>query len=443
MAVTETVYLESLGCAKNLVDSEVMLGILAQAGYRFTRQCSEADIIIINTCAFIEDAVEESIDTIFRHARQKTAGACRHLVVCGCLPQRYKDSLPEALPGVDLFLGTGETGSIARHLKKLSAGKGPGRVLWGRKSFLMHAATPRILATPGGSAYIKIAEGCAHRCTYCTIPAIRGPCRGRPQGSIIREAATLAGQGIREINLISQDTTQYRDLAGLLRRLARISGLSWIRLLYCHPRNLTGDIIKVIAGEEKVCSYIDMPLQHISDRVLKRMGRRTTRKKTEALLDALRRQVPGIAIRTTFIVGFPGETAGDFKELLSFAEQFRFDHLGVFPYRDEEGTPAAQLGPKVREKIKQERYALLMQAQAAIAREKNRAYGGRELDVLIEGASAHPRYALQGRAAFQAPEVDGVVYTNDAVPAGSFVKMRITRALTYDLVGKRVLSDEY
>lgn len=439
MELKEAVYVLSLGCAKNLVDSEVMLGLLSKAGYRFTGSREEADIIIVNTCAFIEDAAQESIEAILQAAEEKKSGSCKYLVVSGCLPQRYTDELPESLPEVDLFIGTGEFQNIAKHLKKLRSGKIASKLLCARDSFLMNAGTPRILSTPGGSAYIKIAEGCSHRCTYCTIPSIRGPYAGRSEQSVVKEAKRLASRGIREINLISQDTTQYEGLARLLKKLSRIPELKWIRLLYCHPLNLHKDTIQVLADEEKVCRYIDMPLQHIADSVLKRMGRRITRKKIGALLESLRRAVPGVALRTTFIVGFPGETHKDFKELLEFVEAFRFDHLGAFQYRDEAGTPAFRLDGSVPEKIKKERFHQLMSLQAGIAKEKNRTHVGKELDVLVEGPSTNNKYLLQGRTEFQAPEVDGVVFINEDIPVGSFVKTAITKALTYDLAGRVVM----
>ncbi|MEI6126154.1 MAG: 30S ribosomal protein S12 methylthiotransferase RimO, partial [Pseudomonadota bacterium] len=410
MELKETICVVSLGCAKNLVDSEVMLGLLAKAGYGFTGNRKEADIIIVNTCAFIEDAAQESIGAIVQAAGEKKSGACKHLVVCGCLPQRYADELPAALPGVDLFIGTGEFQNIVKHLKALRSGASASKLFCTRGSFLMNARTPRILSTPGSSAYIKIAEGCSHRCTYCTIPSIRGPYAGRSAQSVVSEAKMLAARGIREINLISQDTTQYEGLAGLLRKLGRIPELKWIRLLYCHPLHVHKDTIQALAEEEKVCRYMDIPLQHVSDSVLKRMGRKITRKKTEAVLEVLRQAVPGISLRTTFIVGFPGETHKDFKELLKFVEDFRFDHLGAFQYRDEAGTPAFRLDGKVAEKTKSERFHQLMSLQAGIARERNKACVGKELEVLIEGPSSNNKFLLQGRTEFQAPEVDGVVF---------------------------------
>ncbi len=438
MELKSSVCLVSLGCAKNLVDSEVMLGVLAKAGYGLTADQRAADIIIVNTCAFIEASEREAVEAVLTAAEFKKTGRCRHLVVCGCLPQRYKNELVARLPGVDLFLGTGEFGRIAAHLKKLAAGPARARVHGSRPTLLMGAATPRVLSTPPGSAYVKIAEGCSHRCTYCTIPLIRGPYRQRGPASIIGEARGLARQGVRELNLIAQDSTRYEGLAGLLRGLARIRGIAWLRLLYGHPATVSRELIEVMAAEEKVCPYLDIPLQHVADPVLKRMGRKVTRAKTEALIESLRGRVPGIALRTTFIVGFPGETDRDFKALLDFVRQARFDHLGAFMYSEEAGTPAARLPGRLPEAVKRERLHALMSLQRGISRETLAARRGAELEVLAEGPAENRRYPSQARSRFQAPEVDGVVLLDRPVPAGALVRARITRALTYDLVGEVV-----
>jgi len=437
----QTICLVSLGCAKNLVDSEVMLGVLARAGFAMTADREAAGIIIVNTCAFIEDSTREALETIFDLARCKQTGSCRHLIVCGCLPQRYKNELLAELPEVDLFLGTGEFDRIDKHLHKLIAGRQTSRLHSSRPTLLMSPATPRVLATPAGSAYLKIAEGCSHRCAYCTIPLIRGPYRARGQRSILQEARHLAEGGAKELNLIAQDTTRYDDLAGLLRRLARISGIAWLRLLYGHPASLSRDVLEVMAGEEKVCRYLDIPLQHIADPVLRRMGRETTRAKTEKLLGLMRSLVPEIALRTTFIVGFPGETDSDFEQLMEFAAHARFDHLGVFMYSDENGTPAARLSGKVPEAVKRERRHRLMIQQRLISKQKLGAFKSKELTVLVEGPAANRRYPVQARTEFQAPEVDGVVMLQEVLPAGAMVRVRIMRALTYDLAGKTFCHD--
>jgi len=435
MELKKSVYIESLGCAKNLVDSEVMMGFLVRAGFQFTAAAADAEIIIINTCSFIADAVQEAIETILELVQHKQQGSCRYLIVCGCLPQRYREELVRELPEVDLFLGTGEFQTIVHYIQQLESDSLASRMFVTTPTFLPDDKTPRIISTPGSSAYIKIADGCSHHCTYCTIPGIRGPYIYRPITSIVKEAHHLAENGIVELNLIAQDTTQYPDLAVLLQQLAAVAGIEWIRLLYCHPLNLSRDIIRVMAEEKKICNYIDLPLQHITDSMLKRMGRRMTRKQTEAVLEQLRDALPEIALRTTFMVGFPGETDEDFQQLVDFIRAFGFDHLGVFSYRDEEGTPAAGLGEKVPEPLKKERYDRVMRLQAAIARDKNRRRVGQSLDVLVEDISSEQQYRLQARTVFQAPEVDGVVFLDEDVTIGSFVPVTITGALTYDLVG--------
>jgi len=438
------VYLVSLGCAKNLVDSEVIQGVLVQAGHVLTPDRKAADIIIVNTCAFIEEATREAIETILSLAEEKKRGACQYLVVCGCLPQRYKESLVKVLPEVDLFIGTGEFQHIARHIKKLETGQHKAKIFTDHATYLLNPATPRILATPGYTAYVKIAEGCSHCCTYCTIPKIRGPYASRSPRSIAAEVKNLAAMGVKEINLIAQDTTRYGlergqkdDLTALLKKLVRIPDITWLRLLYCHPLTITDALISLLAAEEKICSYLDLPLQHISDPVLKRMGRRITGQRIQTLLYSLREKVPDISLRTTFMVGFPGETVRDFSALLKFVADFKFEHLGVFRYRDEEGTPASKISPKVPEKTKEERYHAIMSLQAKISRKKNRSRTGQLIDVLVEGPAQKKGYALQGRAVFQAPEVDGMVYIKEGrAAAGSFVKVKITSGLTYDLAGE-------
>ena len=434
--MTNKIYLESLGCSKNLVDSEVMLGLLSEGGCEIVDLPEKAGIIIINTCSFVEDAVKEAIETIYSLAREKSEGACQYLIVCGCLPQRYGRELLKEMPEVDLFLGTGEFQNISSHIDKMINGQVNERMLNSSNTFLMNDKIPRALMSPGSSSYIKIAEGCSHKCTYCTIPSIRGEYQQRTQTSVLNEANQLAEQGIEEINLVAQDTSRFNGLPVLLKKLAKIDGLKWIRLLYCHPHNMSDDLIKVIAAEKKVCKYIDIPLQHISDSVLKRMGRRINREQTEKLILKMKDNIPDIALRTTMIVGFPGETDKDFMELMQFVKETQFDSLGAFIYSDEEGTPATRLKGKVDAKVKKARFKELMRLQAGISRKKNSARKGKELEVLVEGISVNEKYLLQGRAEFQAPEVDGVVYLTDNVPIGSFVKVKITHSLTYDFVGK-------
>ena len=425
-----TVYIESLGCAKNQVDSEIMLGCLQKEGFTLHDDIGSAEIIIINTCAFIEEATRESIDTILEYTALKRTGSCRALIVCGCLPQRYRQEIARELPEVDLFLGSSEYGHIAEHITSLAKGPSAERLIIGRQAFLQTAGTPRVISAPGSSAYLKIAEGCSHGCTYCAIPAIKGPFRQRSRSSILHEARTLARAGIQEINLVAQDTTRYSGLAALLSGLCRVRGLEWLRLLYCHPAHLHTDIITMMASEPKLCRYIDIPLQHIADPVLKRMGRRESRGRIEALIDKARSVCPEIALRTTFIVGFPGETDRDFQDLLGFVRSARFDNLGAFCYRAEEGTPAARMPDAVPEDVKRERYAALMGLQKQIAREKNAAMKGCRLRVLVDGISPRKAYALQARTEFQAPEVDGVVFLNDDIPIGEFATVTVTRSLT-------------
>jgi ribosomal protein S12 methylthiotransferase len=434
--MTNKIYLESLGCSKNLVDSEVMLGLLSEGGCEIVDLPEKAGIIIINTCSFVEDAVKEAIETIYSLAREKDEGACQYLIVCGCLPQRYGRQLLKEMPEVDLFLGTGEFQNIFSHIDKMINGQVNERMLNSSGTFLMNDKTPRALISPGSSSYLKIAEGCSHKCTYCTIPSIRGEYQQRTQASVLNEANKLAEQGIEEINLVAQDTSRFKGLPVLLKKMVKIDGLKWVRLLYCHPLNMSDDLIKVIAEEEKVCKYIDIPLQHIADPVLKRMGRRINREQTEKLVLKMKAKVLDIALRTTMIVGFPGETDKDFDELLGFVKDMEFDSLGAFVYSDEEGTPASRLKGKIPEKIKKARFKELMRLQAGISRKKNSSRKGKEMEVLVEGISVNEKYLLQARAEFQAPEVDGVVYLTDNVPIGSFVKVKITHSLTYDLVGK-------
>lgn len=436
--MTHKIYLESLGCSKNLVDSEVMLGLLSEGGCEIVDLPEKAEIIIINTCSFIEDAVKDAVETIYSLAREKDEGACRYLIVCGCLPQRYGRELLKEMPEVDLFLGTGEFQNISSHIDKMINGLINEKMLTSSGTFLMNDNIPRALISPGSSSYIKIAEGCSHKCTYCTIPSIRGEYQQRTQTSVLNEAIKLAEQGIEEVNLVAQDTSRFKGLPALLKKMAVIDGLKWIRLLYCHPLNMSDDLISVIAAEKKVCNYIDMPLQHISDSVLKRMGRRINREQTEALILKMKDTIPGIAFRTTMIVGFPGETDKDFMELMQFVKETQFDSLGTFIYSDEDGTPANRFKGKVDDKVKKERFRKLMKLQSEISRKKNALKKGSQMEVLVEGISSNEKYLLQGRTEFQAPEVDGVVYLTDNVPIGSFVNVKINKTLTYDLVGKAV-----
>jgi ribosomal protein S12 methylthiotransferase len=444
MELKPKVYLESLGCAKNLVDSEVIAGHLNESGFSFTPTAEEAEIIIINTCAFIEEAVKEALETTRRLAVLKQNGSCRRLVVAGCLPQRYGKKITvksDALKEVDFFIGGGEIHKIAQLLKEEKGDHSkPEYVTPDPSPFLLDHTTPRIPSTPPHTAYLKIAEGCSHHCSFCTIPAIKGVYRSRTPQSIIAEGQMLAERGVREVNLIAQDTTAYgRDLPGnpgidyLLKHLSRETDLQWIRILYGHPNHLSRDILAAMRAEEKVCNYLDLPLQHISDPVLHNMGRRTTSTKIKRLIAEMRSFIPGLFLRTTFIVGFPGETDEHFRELLQFVQEVKFEHLGAFKYSDEEGTKAFKLKDKVEHHIIEERYHELMSTQSFISSQLNHSLIGTSQNVLVEGIDPGSGL-LTGRTPFQAPDIDGIVFiTKGEAPGGVMAEVAVTGAQTYDL----------
>lgn len=443
----ETVSLVSLGCPKNLVDSEVILGLLSKKGYSLASHPSEAQIIIVNTCSFIEDASREAIETILDLARYKENGTCRLLVVSGCLPQRYGRSLEEEFPEVDLFVGTGDFQNLPEILSKNQKV----RSFLSKPTFLYDEKTPRILATPSFYAYLKIAEGCSNLCTFCTVPKIRGAYRSRKIRSVLDEAGRLADRGVREIILIAQDTTAYgRDLHDgtnlekLLEGLIRVEGLRWIRMLYSYPKPdyFTEGLLKLMASEEKICPYLDLPIQHIDDEILKRMGRRSRSQEIYNLLQKIRAALPEISLRTSLIVGFPGETEKHFRTLLEFVEKVQFDHLGTFKYSAEEGTPASRLAGSVPETVKEERLGLLMDLQKRISLKKYRARVGERMEVLVEGQDRQRR-RLRGRLKTQAPEIDGSVLLKGKATPGDWVEAKITKALSYDLIGQieRILPD--
>jgi len=440
-------HIVSLGCPKNLVDSEVMAGILMRRGFRLTTDAREAGIIIINTCAFILPAKEEAIEAILTAATYKKTAACSRLIVAGCLPQRHGAELARAIPEVDLFIGTAEVPHIAEHLTGMATPRYDGpRVRTGRPDFLMHAGHPRRLMTPSYTAYLKIAEGCGNSCSYCIIPNLRGPARSRTPEDIVAEARKLVGRGVKELILIAQDTTAYgRDLpdrpslTGLLRELAALEELVWIRLLYSHPAKITPELIRILNGDPKICPYLDMPIQHIDDEILGAMNRRGNGRKIRSLLKTLRAEGPDIALRTSLIVGFPGETKKKFSELMDFVRTARFDHLGVFPYYREEGTAAAALPARIPAAEKERRRELIMDAQADISGQLLR----RRLDtvetVLIEGKSGQADYPFVGRTRRQAPEIDGITFVRGrGLRPGRFVSVRITAVTTYDLFGEVV-----
>lgn len=437
----------SLGCPKNLVDSEVMAALLTSHGYGITKSPGEAHILIVNTCAFILPAKEEAIEAILLMAQYKGAGACTYLVATGCLPQRYGLDLATALPEVDLFLGTAEVPYIADHLARLESGaSNDTKVKAGKPDFLMRSVHPRLLMTPAYSAYLKIAEGCGNHCAYCIIPDIRGQARSRPPADILTEARVLAGQGVKELIVIAQDTTAYgSDLRGrpsltrLLTELATVDGIAWVRLLYAYPTKITPELIRCLDGEMKICSYLDMPIQHIDDDILKAMHRHGDGQDLREIIRMVRDSGPGIAIRTSLIVGFPGETRKKFDRLVDFVGEMRFDHLGVFTYSREEGTAAATLPARISEVEKNRRRDILMEEQSSISLEILQRKVGSLEEVLIEGKSDLAAYPFLGRNSRQAPEIDGVTYVRGKrLKPGQIVSVRIREASEYDLFAERI-----
>ena len=434
----------SLGCDKNLVDSEVMLKLLEEKGYQFTDDETEADVIVINTCCFIGDAKEESVNTILEMAEYRKSGSCKALIVTGCLAQRYQKEILDEIEEVDAVLGTASYDAVAETVEK---------VLGGQKELrfesidrLVPDQGGRVLTTGGHYAYLKIAEGCDKRCTYCIIPKLRGHFRSVPEEQLLAEAQRLADQGVKELILVAQETTVYGvDLYGekrlpqLLTKLARVPGIRWIRVQYCYPEEITEELIQVIKNEPKVCHYLDLPIQHASDRILKRMGRRTTQADLRRIIGRLREEIPDICLRTTLISGFPGETEDDHEELMRFVDDCEFDRLGVFPYSAEEDTPAASMPDQIPEEVKEERRAELMELQQEIAFEKAEEMAGRELTVMIEGKVADEN-AYVGRTYKDAPGVDGYLFlnTDETLMSGDFSRVRVTGALEYDLIGELI-----
>lgn len=432
----------SLGCSKNLVDTEVMLGLLQQNGYELVNEPSEADVLIVNTCAFIDSAKEESITAILTMAEYKTPGKgrCRALIVAGCLGQRYGQELLDDLPEADGIVGTGSWHRIMEAVEATLAGNRV--VIAGENEIIYDAATPRIPTTPPYTAYVKIAEGCNNRCAFCAIPMIRGKYRSRKMEDICQEAEALAARGVQEIVLIAQDTTNYGHdiygrpyLAELLRRLCRIQGIKWLRTLYSYPKFFTDELIDVLASEEKLVKYVDIPLQHANDDILRAMRRPDTRAEITALLQRLRERIPGVVIRSTFIVGFPGETDAQYQELKEFLQQQRLDHVGIFTYSREDGTAAAELPEQVPEEVMQERYHDLKAVQSQISQQLNEALEGQVLEVLVEGRTDEG--LAYGRSWRQADEVDDRIYIEDdrTSRAGDMVKVRILQGFAEDLVG--------
>ncbi len=432
----------SLGCDKNLVDTEVMLGLLASRGYEMTDDETEADIIVINTCCFIHDAKEESIQNILEMAEYKKKGKVRALIVTGCLAERYRQEILDEIPEVDEVLGTTAYDRILDAVDAALAGEHS--VMLADIDALPLPDTKRLVTTGGHFAYLKIAEGCDKHCTYCIIPKIRGNYRSVPMERLIREAEELAAQGVKELILVAQETTLYgKDLYGekslhrLVRELCRISGLRWIRILYCYPEEITDELIQVMKEEKKVCHYLDLPIQHASDAVLKRMGRRTSKQELVEIIGKLRREIPDICLRTTLITGFPGETEEQHEELIEFVDEMEFDRLGVFTYSPEEGTPAEKMPDQIDEEVKEERQDELMELQQEIAFENAERMVGREVLVMIEGKVADEN-AYVGRTYRDAPNVDGLIFinTDEELLSGDFARVKVTGALDYDLIGE-------
>ncbi len=437
----------SLGCPKNLVDSEVMMGVLARAGYELTSRAEEAEILVVNTCSFIAPAQEESVETILEMAEHKKTGNAQKLVVAGCLVERYREKIQQQIPEVDAVVGTNEVEKILAAIQ----GGAQETVL---DPYLYHDATPRVLSTPRHYAYVKIGEGCDRPCSFCIIPQLRGQFRSRRSESVVREAEQLTAAGACELVLIGQDTTGYgedlgiRDgLPALLERLATLPDAGWVRFLYCYPNRITQRLLDTIAAHDKLVNYIDCPLQHASRAVLKNMKRGGNGGEFLKLLDRIRRTIPGVALRTTFIVGFPGETEQDFEMLCDFVREARFDHLGVFLYSDEDTAASYSLGGKVLRTEAETRQRRLMEIQEPIAAAKNKEKIGQRFTALLEGPSRETDLLWEARLASQAPEIDGRLYINDCAPgempgAGAFVTVEITEARGYDLVGSVISVEE-
>ncbi len=438
----------SLGCDKNLVDTEVMLGLLAKKGHQMIDDETQADIVIVNTCCFIHDAKEESIQTILEMAQLKETAVLKKLIVTGCLAQRYKEEILEEIPEVDAVLGTTSYDEIAEVIDGLFSDspmeRADARMIMKDVDYLPETQKGRLVTTGGHFAYLKIAEGCDKHCTYCIIPKIRGNFRSVPMEELIDEAKELADQGVKELILVAQETTLYgKDIYGekslprLLKALCKIQGLRWIRILYCYPEEITDELIQVIKEEPKICHYLDLPIQHASDAILKRMGRKTSKEQLISIIGKLREEIPDITLRTTLITGFPGETDEQHEELMDFVDQMEFERLGVFTYSPEEDTPAAEMPDQISEEIKQDRQAELMELQQDIVFDRNEDLIGEEMLVMIEGKVADEN-AYVGRTYRDAPNVDGLIFVNtdEELVSGDFAKVKVTGAMDYDLIGE-------
>lgn len=438
----------SLGCDKNLVDTEMMLGLLNKDGYTFTDDEYDADVIVINTCCFIGDAKEESVNTILEMAQMKEVGKCKALIVTGCLAQRYKQEIIDEIPEVDGILGTTTYDEISHVLAEALGGREHVQCFYDL-DLIPEVKTDRVITTGGHYAFLKIAEGCDKHCTYCIIPSLRGNFRSVPMERLVSEAQSLANQGVKELILVAQETTLYgvdlygkKSLPELLKRLCRISGLQWIRIQYCYPEEITDELIETIKTEEKVCHYLDMPIQHASDTILRRMGRRTSREQLKEIIGKLRSEIPDIAIRTTLISGFPGETEEDHETLMEFVDEMEFERLGVFAYSAEEDTPAAGFPDQIPQEVKEERRDAIMELQQEISFDHSQSMVGKSLDVMIEGKVADEN-AYVGRTYMDGPGVDGMIFiqTGEELMSGAFVRARVTGALEYDLIGE--IEDEF
>jgi ribosomal protein S12 methylthiotransferase len=451
--VTKSLYFTSLGCSKNLVDSEVMLGHLGLDGFKVSQNPEEAEVIIVNTCSFIEAAKAESIETVLELADFKNpdVGNCKALVMSGCMAQRYYGELEQEMPEVDMFIGTGEYNKIVPLLKAFEDGKLEKKSFVEIPKFIHTEFDPRINTSPSYMTWLKISEGCNRNCTFCIIPTLRGKLRSRTIDSLVVEATRLGESGVRELNLISQDFSDYgSDFEGfekvdnknpiihnMLKSLAGVNEIDWVRVFYFYPDDLTEDVMDIIATHPKICKYLDMPIQHFADGVLKRMNRRVTGDIIRSKVKILREKIPGIVLRTSVIVGFPGETEEDFEQLLSGIREMKFNHLGVFKYSDEDGTPALRLKNKVSQEVIDERFEKIYEVQKEIARDLNNEFIGKTIEVLVEGVHEETELLLQGRHMGQAPDIDGKVIINDGdAKAGDIVKVRITEVLDYDLVGE-------
>jgi ribosomal protein S12 methylthiotransferase len=435
-------FLVSLGCPKNLVDSEIMLALLAKEGHELTMSEKDAEVIIVNTCGFIESAKEESIETILEMALQKQEGTCKALVVTGCMAQRYSQDMKKEIPEVDAFIGTGEFHRITEVLNNLKDGETV--ELISNPEYIWRSDMPRLVSTPFYYAYLKIGEGCSHKCSFCIIPQLRGPYRSRPVKDIVEEAHSLAIQGVKEIIIIAQDPTQYGydlpdqpHLTTLLKEIEKIEGIKWIRILYLYPNSISDELLELIKESEKICKYIDLPLQHCEHKILKAMSRSGNKEDYLKLIEKIKNIIPDVTLRTAMIVGFPGETDEKFESLLDFVEKAKFDRLGAFEYSKEEGTEAATLKGQVSKKVKKERLHRIMTLQKKISLEKNKSLIGSIQEVIIENISNKGKYKVHGRTGRDTPDIDGAIYLlpSDVQP-GDIVKARVTGAKEYDLFGE-------